>query len=256
MLLKLICVILIIKTYIILSVSIQFNETNTNNDTVDIKYLQPKKSYGRNCAEATAKTKKSGIYEILIPSYSKDPFEAACDAETQGGGWTIILRRRDGSVDFYRNWNTYKKGFGDLDGEFFLGLNKIHALTAEYSQELLVILEDKEGIEAFEKYERFAIGDEDERYSLNTLGKASGTAGDSLRRHQFLQFSTFDHPNDRSPANCAVNRFGAWWYDDCSDSNLAGKYNNNTFGKGVVWDRFRGDEYSLKTAIMMIRPRN
>jgi len=60
----------------------------------------------------------------------------ACDAKTQGGGWTKILSRMDGSVDFYRNWNTYKNGFGDLDGEFFLGLDKIHALTAEFSQHL------------------------------------------------------------------------------------------------------------------------
>ncbi|KAH8293128.1 hypothetical protein KR044_005538, partial [Drosophila immigrans] len=122
----------------------------------------------------------SGIYEIHVPSYIQHPFRVACDATTQGGGWTIILSRMDGSVDFYRNWKSYRKGFGLLDGEFFLGLDKIHALTAEVTQELLVVLEDFEGIKVFEKYEKFAIGDEDEDYALYMLGKANGTAGDSL----------------------------------------------------------------------------
>ncbi|XP_034473328.1 ficolin-2-like [Drosophila innubila] len=60
---------------------------------------------------------------------------------------------------------------------FFLGLDKIHALTAGRSQELLVVLEDFKGKEAFEKYEEFAIGNEHQQYVLLTLGKASGTAG-------------------------------------------------------------------------------
>ncbi|KAL7740763.1 hypothetical protein ACLKA6_012377 [Drosophila palustris] len=213
------------------------------------------KSYGRNCAEATANSKPSGIYEILIPSYSKHHFRVTCDAETQGGGWTIILRRMDGSVDFYRNWNTYKKGFGDLDGEFFLGLDKIHALTAEYSQELLVVLEDFEGTEKFEKYEKFAIGDEDEQFALHTLGKASGTAADSLSYHHTMKFSTFDRDNDRDKTNCAERFTGAWWYNTCHYSNLAGKYKDNNHAKGVNWYHLRGYEYSFKRAVMMVRPR-
>ncbi|KAM8718036.1 hypothetical protein ACLKA7_004701 [Drosophila subpalustris] len=80
-----------------------------------------KKSYLRNCNEA----KSSGIHDIVIPNFSSQPFTVACDAETRGGGWTIILRRMDGSVDFNRTWSEYKKGFGELEGEFFLGLDKI-----------------------------------------------------------------------------------------------------------------------------------
>jgi len=179
----------------------------------DLDYLR---SYPRNCAEATVNSKQSGIYEIHIPSYSKHPFKVTCDAETRGGNWTIILRRLDGSEIFYRNWNTFKKGFGKLDGEFFLGLDKIHALTEEYSSELLVVLEDFEGDERYETYERFGISGEDEQYALNTLGKSNGTAGDSLSYHHGMKFSTFDRDNDLSDAtNCAETRPGGWWFKDC-----------------------------------------
>ncbi|KAH8403208.1 hypothetical protein KR222_007809, partial [Zaprionus bogoriensis] len=114
----------------------------------------------------------------------------------QGGGWLIILNRMDGSVDFNRNWNVYKKGFGELDGEFFLGLDIVHALTAYRSQELLVLLEDFDGDARYEKYEKFAIGNEAELYALHTLGSFSGSAGDALSIHHGMNFSTFDRDND------------------------------------------------------------
>jgi len=167
--------------------------------------------------QSCTSAKTSGIYDISVQNFSK-PFKVACDAQTRGGEWTIILRRMDGSVDFFNNWISYKNGFGDLNGEFFLGLDKIHALTAERTQELLVVLEDFEGDERFETYDEFAIGNEDEKYILHKLGRANGTAGDSLSSHRGMKFSTFDRDNDQySSANCAAIFTGAWWYDQCLD---------------------------------------
>ncbi|KAM8718061.1 hypothetical protein ACLKA7_004721 [Drosophila subpalustris] len=212
---------------------------------------QAKKSYLRNCNEAES----TGIHDILIPNFSSQPFTVACDAEARGGGWTIILSRLDGSVNFNRSWNAYKKGFGDLDGEFFLGLDKIHALTAERNHELLVLLEDNDGDEAFEMYDAFAIGDEEEQYILHKVGNASGTAGDSLGWHRGKKFSTYDRDNDIGKGNCAVARTGGWWYGNCHHCKLTGTYDDNTKGMGIIWRDFRDSTISLKTAVMMIRPK-
>ena len=73
---------------------------------------------------------------------------------SHGGGWTVFQRRMDGTVDFFRTWADYLKGFGDLKGEFWLGLNKIHRLT-QASSRLRVDLEDFEGTKKFALYSHF-----------------------------------------------------------------------------------------------------
>jgi len=47
-------------------------------------------------------------------------FDVYCEFDSEHG-WTVIQRRLDGSVDFYRSWDNYVAGFGNLRGEYWLG---------------------------------------------------------------------------------------------------------------------------------------
>ena len=134
----------------------------------------------------------SGIYTIQPDN--QPPFQAYCDMETDGGGWTVFQRRMDGSVDFYRFWKQYQRGFGNLSGEFWLGLDKIHRLTSTATQ-LRVDLKDFNGNSRYALYASFSVGDSASKYILLVSGY-SGTAGDSLgsesKRHNGHHFSTKD----------------------------------------------------------------
>uniref|UniRef100_A0A1X7TE08 Fibrinogen C-terminal domain-containing protein n=1 Tax=Amphimedon queenslandica TaxID=400682 RepID=A0A1X7TE08_AMPQE len=144
--------------------------------------------------------------------------------ETDGGGWTVFQRRQDGSVDFYRYWTDYENGFGNLTGEFWLGLSKIHRLTKEGSNTLRVDLGDFEGNTRYANYSTFNLGDGSTEYIL-TVGGYSGNARDSLIGHNGWRFSTRDNDNDGwSGGSCAQIGTGAWWYESCYASNLKGHY--------------------------------
>ena len=186
----------------------------------------------------------------------KGSFNVYCDMRTDGGGWTVFQRRQDGSVDFYRGWNDYKSGFGQLRAEFWLGNDKIHRLTAARPSSLRVELEDWSGVRAYAKYAKFKIGDEQAKYRLE-VSSYSGTAGDSLIPLQNnMPFGTKDKDHDqRDYSNCAEEWTDAWWYSSCHYSNLNGQYlgNTNGQGKGVEWFHFR--EYlSLELTELKLRP--
>ena len=100
-------------------------------------------------------------------------FDVYCDQNTDGGGWTVIQKRLDGSVDFYRGWADYKRGFGNLNGEFWLGLGKMHRLTKTAANRIRVDLEDLDGNTVYADYDMFAVANESVKYQLS-LGSYSG----------------------------------------------------------------------------------
>ena len=99
---------------------------------------------------------------------------------------------------------------------------------------------------------------QEQHFQLSVLIFITGDAGDSLAYHNGMMFTTKDKDNDRSSTrNCAATYKGAWWYKDCHRSNLNGLYlrgDNTTFGEGVNWKHWRGQQYSLKKTEMKIRP--
>ncbi|XP_071963311.1 ficolin-2-like [Antedon mediterranea] len=235
--------------------------------------------YAQDCTNILERNSKakSGAYMINIHD-GGEPFRVYCDMDTDGGGWTVRLnrillhytvsfvlilimfakvfqRREDGSMNFYRNWATYKEGFGNVNSEHWLGNDNIHRLTSDGHFELRVDMSTFEGESAYAHYDNFRIGDEGSNYKL-ICGNYSGNAGDSLADHNNHQFSTFDQDHDIAASSCSVSYKGAWWYGACHRSNLNGLYLGGTtdqFATGVVWKNWKDYYYSLKTSEMKIR---
>lgn len=191
----------------------------------------------RTCKHSASKV--SGKTQLcLFPG--ENTIEVYCEQEQFGGGWTVFQRRSNERVDFLRGWNDYKYGFGDLDGEFWFGLEKLHQLTKNGRFELAVELEAYNGTYKFARYDEFAIGSEDEMYSLKKLGRFSGTAYDALDYHRGRSFSTIDRDNDSDgKSHCAKYFKGAWWYGAChfSDLNRQNKHWHLFADKGLKFSK-------------------
>ncbi|NWQ84522.1 ANGL4 protein, partial [Columbina picui] len=147
----------------------------------------------------------SGVFQVQ-PAGS-EPFKVYCDM-TAEGGWTVIQRRTDGSVDFDQLWDAYKNGFGDLHGDFWLGLEKIHHLVQEGRYNLLIELEDWEGNSQVVQF-AFSLGGESTAYTLTLLGPLSGELENAIGDFRQLPFSTRDRDHDlKADTNCAKHLSG------------------------------------------------
>ncbi|XP_076873311.1 angiopoietin-related protein 1a [Brachyhypopomus gauderio] len=199
----------------------------------------------------------SGMY-LLKAEGSEKLIQAWCEHGLDNGGWTVFQRRKDGSVNFFRNWENYKKGFGNIDGEYWLGLENIYTLAKQGDYRLLVELEDWVGKKVYAEYSSFRLEPEAEGFRLR-LGSYQGNAGDSLSNHNGKPFTTLDRDKDSFTGNCAHFHKGGWWYNACGQTNLNGVWYSggvyrSKFQDGIFWADYGGGFYSLKAVRMMIRP--
>ncbi|XP_050093176.1 angiopoietin-related protein 1-like [Anopheles aquasalis] len=203
-----------------------------------------------SCKDASLKV--SGVYLIKINNASS-PFNVYCEQEKFEGGWIVVQHRFNGSVDFYRNWTDYRDGFGELNKEFWLGLERIHQLTTARKHEILIEMKDFEGIYKYARYNAFEISAESEGYKLKDLGSYNGTAGDSMTTYNKEgTFLTMDR--DNSSSKWAVSYEGGWWYGSGGGwSNLNGRYKNSSDAKSIWWYTFKGGVQGLSFSRIMIR---
>jgi len=230
---------------------------------------QLKQKYYCNCQNLTPKRdclefyqagiKTNGIYKITMNNFKT--VQVYCDQTTDGGGWTVIQRRVDGSRNFYQDWITYKQGFGYLQNEFYVGNEILYILSLQAlypkGSELRIDMEAWNGRGAFAKYSSFQIGNEATKYKIHVSGY-SGNSGDSLTYHNGCGFSTYDQDNDNAAWGfCAHILRGGWWFKHCHASNLNGEYliyNQTQPAKhrGVEWTSWK-NSHSLKFVEMKMR---
>ena len=118
-----------------------------------------------------------GVY-LVYPDI-EEPIKVLCDMTTESGGWTVFQRRMDGSVFFYLGWEDYRVEFGNLNGEFWLGNDNLHRLTANSDLMLRVDLVDYDGVRKYAEYTTFSIADANDNYRL-TIDGYNGITGDSM----------------------------------------------------------------------------
>jgi ficolin len=225
------------------------------SDTMEISFKP------RDCADVFANgQRESDVYTVYAGSLKRQ-VQVYCDMTTDGGGWTVFQRRQDGSVDFKQDWASYEKGFGDAQGEYWLGNTYLHSMTASRNYELRIDMRQWDNSAAYALYSDFKIasGSICDKYKLISVGTYCGTSGDSLTGHVGYKFSTVDQDNDAYPAgSCAAAYKGAWWYSNCHSSNLNGFYfsggTHASYADGIEWNAWTGYHYSLKFTEMKIRP--
>ncbi|XP_060825509.1 angiopoietin-4 isoform X1 [Bombus pascuorum] len=245
--------------------SVKNKPSPANSTFTTDAFLNYKDVKGYSCVDLlNAGMRDSGVYYLQIRGTTYWFLKVYCEQDIAEGGWTVIQRRDDFGEpreNFNRDWADYKNGFGDPAREFWLGNENIYMLTNNEDYMLRVELEDFEGNKRYAQYSHFKIYSEGEYYKLEIDGY-DGNAGDSLNDPWYgsnnSPFSTYNRDNDRSSLNCASMLKGGWWWKSCG-RGLNGLYLNDpqdlTARQGIVWFRWRGWDYTLKRATMMIKPK-
>ncbi|VDM75453.1 unnamed protein product [Strongylus vulgaris] len=218
----------------------------------------------------------SGVY--LISPDGADAFQAYCDQEKAGGGWTVIQRRIDPSVYFYnRTWQEYEDGFGDFDGSHWLGLQNIYRLAPRQGDSWILRIELRgdhcRGNGCLNKNDGywwgewpFKLGEPSSGYVLDLgpmkAGNLTGSGSSLLEKFNGGRpFTAIDRDNDAvNGLNCAQFRnYGGWWHGDCGYVALNGLYGDKVPSlRYMVYTyndaRHRKFYIHPKKSLMMIRP--
>lgn len=229
-------------------------EIQTHPPTTTVAMTTTTEPPTKDCDYLANMKYESGVHALL---YNGTEVEGYCEMNKDGHNWLVIQRRIDGR-SFYRNWEEYKNGFGDLMSSFYFGNEKIHQITQARDHVLRVEIGDIFGDTGFAEYSNFSLSSEDEYYSLNYEKYIDGNIGDSLGKAKGRQFSTFDMDRDSTSLySCARLHKGAFWYDGCGSANLNGVYDKqNAYSfnwQNIFWYTWKRDLRPLSAVKMMIR---
>jgi len=200
--------------------------------------------------------KSSGVYTISnFCDNSCSTTRLYCDTVSSGGGWTVLQRRFDHSVDFFnRDWVEYEDGFGSIYGEFWLGLRSMYCLTSKGTWELRIDYTLPNGTSSHLHYSNFKVESPDQKYRLRVSGFKSIGLSDPFSYNNGRPFTSRDQDNDLSTqGNCAnevpYGGSGGWWHHTCSLIRLNNHYSNFY---GPFW--INGVNHKPSLLEMKIRP--
>lgn len=184
--------------------------------------------------------------------------EVFCDTLTDGGGWLVVQRRKNGTENFHRGWNDYERGFGSLTDELWYGLRALHCLTKKGQWEMRIDFTYNNGTKSYLHYNSFRVGPAADMYRLSISGFTGITPTDPFTEYPISgqRFTTFDRDNDESSGNCGANAGGnktpgGWWYKNCFLINL-----NYNYGESYGLMHIADTWYSPELVEMKIRPVN
>jgi ficolin len=214
-----------------------------------------------NAILAAGPSKPSGVY--TIHAATPHPHQVWCDMDTDGGGWTVFLARLDGSVDFNRELASYQQGFGDAHGEYWLGLDTLHALTSSRQYQLRADISDWEGASVFSVHESMVVAGEAKAYNLTVGDLKKGEGGKGLSNSDGMTFSAKDIDRDIAPhVHCAQKYKGGFWYRKCQMVQPTALYYQGgayTSARSdgmqwLTWAAHNDPWYSMKTITLKLRP--
>ena len=127
------------------------------------------------------------------------------------GGWTRIMNRVDNTTAFYRSWSDYKYGFGDINGNHWLGFNSINNILS--TGDFMVRFEFENTQLDYFEVDLIKIGSESENFIL-TLGQLTNfTVKPYLEHNNRSEFRTYDY--NFGSNNCPNNYQAGWWFNNC-----------------------------------------
>ena len=163
----------------------------------------------------------TGVYKMSMGTFGTA--NVYCNMTTGDGGWVVIQRNRKNSqLSFNKNWREYEEGFGDLNKDFWAGLELMHTLTQRGQWEMRVDYQKNDKTWSYLHYNQFSVGSASEEYPL-TVGGFTGVGRDEFASHPLngMKFSTPDNDNDQSSnRNCAGEDKRGWWYNSCRLINI------------------------------------
>ena len=219
---------------------------------------QPNNGPIENCcclgySNSNFNAKSSGVYTIAnFCGVKCSNTRVYCDTSSGGGGWTVIQRRKDGSIDFkQRDWVEYEDGFGNLNDEFWIGLRSMHCLTSQGNWGLRIDYHLENGTKSYLHYNKFAVGSPEAQYPINISGFDSIGVTDLFENGGSVngkKFTTRDRDNDLASHNCA-HIYGGFWYNSCGAVDI-----NNSNNPVIL---YLNDQWLNTTLLeMKIRPKD